>query len=534
MAKYSDDAKYVSAYNKAVASAKAAQALLAKLNSTKPDTMGHVTLKAQYDAAKKVADKDEAARLARKKEIDDAAKKEKEKKDSAKTKTEAQADVRQLEYERQLAINSGDKAAQAKAEADLKAAKDKAAGIKPPAPGAEGSAEGNTQEEVANNKYKDYTVNSNGTVTNKNGNVTWFISVKNPDGSSTMQEYTSVATARDAFLKNYSAPGDLDKLKRQLLGKYINATQFKNDDWINGLDDMLGDYTRDAVTAVKYGGAKFSPLIDAWFAKAKGGLGGSGTESKAGTWTDTDLDFTTRGDANKEINDYMIDALGREATQEEKDAYYNDINEREKKSAVKTVDVRDATGKITKTTRTGDFVTPEERLNARNAIVIKALEGTDAAEILKSAKGSQVAVQIGQLQKAAADYGQPISAGEALKYVIEGGAQKDSIAKQTERMRLNAMTMYGNLKDHIRDGGTVKDIADQYALIKAKKLGMPVTDAFNDKDVKGALTRDGGLMSTAEFARQMQANPLWRQTDEARNIATDFSETILKSFGLMG
>ena len=101
-------------------------------------------------------------------------------------------------------------------------------------------------------------------------------------------------------------------------------------------------------------------------------------------------------------------------------------------------------------------------------------------------------------------------------------------------MRLNAMTMYGNLKDHIRDGGNVKDIADQYALIKAKKLGIPVTDAFNDKDVKAALTKDGGLMSTAEFARQMQANPLWRQTEEARDMASDFANTILKSFGFMG
>ena len=411
-----------------------------------------------------------------------------------------------------------------------------AQGVKRPEDKTEQPSDGTlNQEEVANNKYKDYTINSNGTVTNKDGIVTYFISVKNPDGTSTMQEYASVATARDAFLKNYSAPGALDKLKQQLRAKnYISAKQLASGDWISGVDDMLSDYTRDAVNAVKYGGAKFSPLIDTWFAKASGGLGGSGTESKAGTWTDTDLDFTTRGDANKEINDYMIDALGREATQEEKDAYYNDINEREKKSAVKTVDVRDATGKITKTTRTGDFVTPEERLNARNAIVIKALEGSDAGEILKSAKGSQVSIQISALQKAAADYGQPISAGEALKYVIEGGAQKDSIAKQTERLRLNSMTMYGNLKDHIQNGGTVKDIADQYALIKSRKLGMPVTDAFNDKDVKAALTKDGGLMSTAEFARQMQANPLWRQTEEARNIASDFSETILKSFGLMG
>jgi hypothetical protein len=534
MAKYSDDAKYVSAYNRGVKAASQAKLLLAELNKAKPGTPKHAELKAKYDAAKAAFTAAEDERIKRKQEIDTAAKNEKADKTAAKEKTSAKADIPQLEFKVQAAKNAGDKAAQAAAEAALKAAKDKAAGIKPPAPGNETVVKKDGLEEVANNKFKDYTINSDGSVAGPGGTRSFFISVKNADGSSTLQEFKSAATARDAFLKNYSAPGALEKLKQQLRSRnYISASQLKTNDWIRGLDDMLGDYTRDAVSAVKYGGAKQAPLIDAWFAKSSGGTG-TGTTSKAGTWTDTDLDLTTRGDANKEINDYMIDALGREATQEEKDAYYNDINEREKKSAVKTVDVRDATGKITKTTRTGDFVTPEERLNSKNAIVIKALQGTDAGELLKSAKGSQVAIQIGQLQKTAASYGQPISAGEALKYVIEGGAEKDSILKQTERMRLNAMTMFGNLKDHIRDGGNVKDIADQYALIKSRKLGVPLTDAFNDKDVQAALTKEGGLMSTAEFARQMQSNPLWRQTDEARDIASDFSNTILKSFGLMG
>ena len=49
-----------------------------------------------------------------------------------------------------------------------------------------------------------------------------------------------------------------------------------------------------------------------------------------------------------------------------------------------------------------------------------------------------------------------------------------------------------------------------------------------------ALTKDGGLMSTADFTRQMQANPLWRQTAEAHDVAADFANTILKSFGMMG
>jgi hypothetical protein len=534
MAKYSNDAQYVSAFNKSLVAANRAKLLLADLNKAEAGTNKAISLKTKYDTAMAEYNKYETMRLTRKNQIDDAEAQEKETKDKAKNKKVASADVRQLEYERQLAINSGDKAAQAKAEADLKLARDKAAGVKPPAQGEETVLQDGGLQEVANNKFKDYTINSDGSVAGPGGTRSYFVSVKNADGSSTLQEYKSVATARDAFLKNYSAPGALDKLKQQLRSRnYISASELKNNDWVGGLDDMLGDYTRDAVTSVKYGGSKEAPMIDAWFTKASGGSG-TGSESKAGTWKDTDLDLTTVGDAYREINDYMIDAVGRQATQEEKAAYYADINKREKASAVKTVDVRDATGKVTSTTRTGDFVTQEERLNAKNAIVINALKGTDAGELLKSAKGSQVAVQIGALQKASAEFGQPISAGEALKYVIDGGPEKDALKKQTERMRLNAMTMYGNLKDHIRDGGNVKDIADQYALIKAKKLGIPVTDAFNDKDVKAALTKDGGLMSTAEFARQMQANPLWRQTDEARDIASDFANTILKSFGFMG
>jgi hypothetical protein len=55
-----------------------------------------------------------------------------------------------------------------------------------------------------------------------------------------------------------------------------------------------------------------------------------------------------------------------------------------------------------------------------------------------------------------------------------------------------------------------------------------------DKDVVDAISKTGGLMSTADFSRQMQANPLWRQTEEAHNTAADFANTILKSFGFMG
>jgi hypothetical protein len=387
--------------------------------------------------------------------------------------------------------------------------------------------------DVADDRLKGYAIESSGNVI-LNGDRIYFVDTKNADGSTTISQYKSIISARDAFLKNYSAPGQLDALKKELVARtWIKQKDLNNNDWLFGLDNLIAKYTFDAATKIQIEGVKEVPF-SSWFNSAKGGAGTGLPASKAGTFKDTDIILTTAGDAYTEINDYLIDAIGRPATQEEKEAYFKDINEREKKSAVEVVTTRDATGKITKSTRKGAAFTAAERQNSQNAIVIKALEGTDAGALLKSAKGSQVAIQVAALQKAGAEYGQPLTAGEALAFVIAGGTEKDAIQKQTERLRLNAITMYGNLKDHITNGGNVKDIADQYALIKSRKLGIPITDAFNDKDVQMALTRDGGLMSTAEFNRQMQANPLWRQTDEARNTAADFANTILKSFGFMG
>jgi hypothetical protein len=401
--------------------------------------------------------------------------------------------------------------------------------VETPAPIEDGAA-----VDVADDRLKGYSIESSGNVILPNGTRVYFVDTKNADGSTTISQYQSIISARDAFLKNYSAPGQLESLKQELVSRnWITKKQLEQNDWLSGLDNAIAKYTFDAATKIQIEGVKEVPF-SSWFNSGKGGVGTGEPASKAGTFKDTDIILTTAGDAYNEINDYMIDAVGRPATQQEKEEYYKDINAREKKSAVETVSTRDATGKITKSTVKGKAFTAQERLNSQNAIVIKALKGTDAGEILASAKGSQVAIQIAALQKAGAEYGQPLTAGEALKYVIAGGTEIDAIKKQTERMRLNAITMYGNLKDHITNGGNVKDIADQYALIKSRKLGIPITDAFNDKDVQMALTRDGGLMSTAEFNRQMQANPLWRQTDEARNTAADFANTILKSFGFMG
>jgi hypothetical protein len=525
MANYSDDAKYVSAFNRGLAASNKAKLYLSDLNKAKPDTAQWKSLKAKYDEAKATADAAEAERIARKKEIDDADKKvSTDKKKAADTKS-AKADLTQLEYQVQVAKNKGDAKAQAAAEAALKTAQDTAAGIVTPPKKPDDL--GNT------NPIMGYTINSNGSVVDADGPVYLTSTVVN--GQTVVQPYNSIATARTAFLKNYAQPGQLDSLKKELLNKhYITSKQLSSNEWLVGVDTLITKYTYDAAVSVQYENAKEPIAMSAWMGSAKSGLPGAASTSKAGTWKDTSTDITTVGDAYKEINDYMLDVTGFEATQEQKDAYFKDINARELKSGVQTVSTRDATGKITKSTKTGAPVTADERLNAMNAVVSKALAGTDAEKILSSTKGSKISQDIAAIQAAAADYGQPMTAGQAMKYVLSGFGTPDYVKKQTERLRLNSMTMYSNLKDHIQNGGTVKDIADQYAVIKAKKLGIALTDSMADKDVQSAIGKDGGLMSTAEFTRQMQANPLWRQTNEAHETAADFANTILKSFGFMG
>ena len=372
---------------------------------------------------------------------------------------------------------------------------------------------------LADNKFSEYAYNPDGTVTNSNGAVGVFVMESDAAGNITPKFYTSSAAGRDAFLKEYAKTGNIESLKAQLIASgYTKQSEIDNGTWATRIDEMLIAYTIKAVSDVKYNGVK-EPIGMNAFLKLKKTSKGTGT-STGGKYQV----ITTRGDAKQILNDYLMDLIGRNSTPEEEEQFFSELSKGESKAVQTSVN-----GVVT-----GSVFSETDRLFLAAKVARKSLTGIDVEGLLKSSKGSQVAIQISQLQDASAAYGQPISSTEALKYVIAGVGEKDAVSKQIERMRLNSMTIYGNLKDHIKDGGTVRDITNQYAKIKERKLGIVIPNSLVDKDVMAAVTREGGLMSTAEFNRQMQANPLWRQTDEARDVAADFANTILKSFGFMG
>ena len=532
---YSNDAKYVSLYNQSESATKERQVAEADMAFARSkyggDSKEFIKAKARYDKAKPAAEAANKARLARLKEIDDADKAAKTKKDAAKTTKEATASASVTEFQLQAAKDKGDTAAVKALTAQLKAQQDKAKGIVPSGDGIKKPGD------LAASPLMGYTIDASGTVMGTSGPV-YLTSTVGIDGQSTVISHSSIAEARAEFLKGYSAPGQMDVLKQTLLAKhYINAKDVSAGDlhWVQkGVDTLIGKFTYDATSQMQFGKAKEPPTMASWLGSSASGVAVTGTVSKAGTKTQVDTTNTTIGDADTEINNFMMDSVGRPATVEEKKAFFAKITAAEKASGVSTAVTRNAAGDVLKTAQTGALVTADERTAIAVGIVQGALKGTTASALEASGKGSKIADDIATLQANSASYGKSLSAGEAYAIVQQGFGQKDYVAKQTERMRLNAMTIYGNLKQHIQDGGTVKDITDHYASLKATKLGIVIPDSLADKDVMGAVTGTNGLMSTADFTRQMQANPLWRQTEEAHNTAADFANTILKSFGLMG
>jgi hypothetical protein len=415
-------------------------------------------------------------------------------------------EVAQLELEAARARRTGDVEtanAKAAAAAALKAPKD---------------VQGNpivTEEgpiDIGTDKYSEYVIDKDGNVQRGDKPVI-LVETKDAQGNIVPKEYNSTASARKAFLDQYSQPGQLDALKKQLVASgYLTPAEAKTADWIFGVDDLLNAHTKESIVSVQYGGAKQPKTIDLFLKEKKAGAGGD--KSK------TYYEYSSRGDASRMLDGYFNDLLGFGATPEQEDAFFKEVNAAQAKASRTVTD-----GRI----GVGGFLTDADLLLIAAKVAKKAIKNTDLDLLLKSGQGSQVAMDIADLQTTANEYGIDMPAAEALKYVVAGVGQKDYLAKQQERLRQLSMTMHPYLKDHIAAGGTVKDVADQYAKRKAAKLGVTVTESIKDPDIMNAVANN---MSTAAFDIEMQKKPEWRFTSEAKQVADDFANTMLQTWGL--
>ena len=472
----------------------------------------------RYVEAKKKFDERFSAYEAKKKELEQelTALKTKldtvtEEEDTVKRAQKAKEEIGKSKDAIQRAKDAKDTAAQTAAEEKLRAARIERNQAEA-APKDE--AEEDTVIEEDGNIYADYTIDAKGNVTNKEGKTVVFVESKNKQGDIVPKEYTSSASARDAFLKNYSQPGQIDALKKELVASgYLKDSEKNTPNWIGAVDDLIIAHTRKSVTDVKYGGLKQPTTIDLFMKEKKAGAG-------TGGGTKTYREYSSRGDASRMLDGYFNDLFGYGATPEEEDAFYKELRAAEDKAFRTVTDGR---------TGVGGFLEDADRLLIAAKVAKKNLKNTDVDVLLNSGQGSQVAMDIADLQATANSYGIDMPASEALKYVVAGVGQKDYIAKQQERLRQLSMTMHPYLKDHIAAGGTVKDVADEYGRTKANKLGVVVANSIKDKDVMSAVASG---KSVVDFERELQMDPLWRKTPEARKVANDFANTMIQTFGL--
>lgn len=374
-----------------------------------------------------------------------------------------------------------------------------------------------TKPLTAQDDYAGFTLDSSGRVfgpsgvEGQNGKQGIFVPAKDANGVFANQFVTSSNKAIELFLKNYQGPGELNGLKKRLVASgYVEPPQVNGTAWLSGLVDMLGAYSGDYLQKIKFEGATDVPGIDVFMAQKKVGTGTGSTPYRV---------ITTRGDAKKLLDEYLNDLVGSPATLEEETAFYNELNKAESKAKVTTVGG----------TTTGSVLNESDRLVIAAKIARKRLRGTNVDELLKSNIGSTVALDVAAMQKYAARYGIDMTPAEALKRVADGIGQENYAAKQQERLRQLSMTVHPYLKEHIAAGGTVEDVANVYANSKLYKLGVAVPTATKDRDVMNAIASG---KTVADFERELQADPLWRRTDEARKLSADFTSTMLKTFGL--
>jgi len=415
--------------------------------------------------------------------------------------TEKELNKARSERERAIALSPS------RGNADVKAADERIAELENKLGRSKKVATGEQQEEEGG-LFNEYAFSPRGLVQGPKGGEGFFVDVIK-DGTATPKFYVDYDEGRLQFLKGYSEPGKLKQLQQQLIdSNYIKESDIAKGTWYTGLDDMLLARSVKMVSDTKYGlGA---PISAEDFLKTKRDSGSGGRTVYR--------NLSTRGDARQQIDEYLMDLTGSAATDEEYEEYYKILNAEEKSQTMVSVDG----------TTTGDVMTDAERMVIAARVARKRLKNTDVDALLSSSKGSQVSMDIATLQELASDYGIDMTAAEALKQVTLGIGQKNYLEKQQERLRLIAKKMHPGLADHIDAGGTVLDIANTYARAKFSKLGVVIKSPTKDKDVMDAVASG---KSIAEFNKDMQGNPMWRFTDEAREISSDFLDTIGRMWG---
>jgi hypothetical protein len=353
-----------------------------------------------------------------------------------------------------------------------------------------------------------------------------------PDGT-TWSAATSVEIVR-AYKSEYAKKNSLESLRKQLKDKgFLSQKEYDTRDEAAFNNRLLEAATSHSVEqAQKYtieGKTAFTPF-SSWLSGRASSGDGSGPNAQR--------TITDRLNAGQELDDFVMNMIGRSATPEEKSSYYEKLNKEQKVAIQKTT----VSGSLQ--TTTGEMLDSADKFRIMADVLTPSIKNTPLEDISKY--GGRVAENILELKETAADFGIELSTQEALNKVLKtfkvgGVLDTNSLAGEKSLIRETSKAFYGKLAPLIDQGVKVSDIASQFKKAKAKTLEL-ADDSISifDEDIQQALRNDGkeGVMSLTDYETVLRSNPktkgIWLKTKGAREEAANYANEILKSFGLVG
>jgi hypothetical protein len=328
-----------------------------------------------------------------------------------------------------------------------------------------------------------------------------------------------------------AAPGGMDALFEKLYKNgLLSEETYKSknvsaDDFNKGLLYSVRKFSIETVDNYTLKGEKtpvnFTDFLSTGFKPAK-------PTSK----TSYDAIVTKRQDAAEDADQFFMANLGRNATKQEENAYYELLRDAEKKAVQATTTRYDAEGNQIGRTSTGDLMSELDKTLLLGKVAGKAIQGSDINTLLTA--GGAAAKDVNSILAYAKNYGIVLTKEQAMSYVANNFRKGQNIdATRTKILQIaKSQPQYAAIADKITNDVSVKELAGNYIYQKAQtlELNMDAIDVF-DKDIQDGLT---GNLSMTDFNKKLRVNPAWANTKNAKEEAANYATDILKSFGLMG
>lgn len=145
-----------------------------------------------------------------------------------------------------------------------------------------------------------------------------------------------------------------------------------------------------------------------------------------------------------------------------------------------------------------------------------------------------------ELRQYALDMGVTLSDASVKKWLQAIIAKSGTVEQYKGWIRNQAMQSFAALAAYIKQGQTVRQLAEPYMQSMGEILELnPASLTLRDPTIRSALSAagkdgKGGMMSLTDFENMLRQDPRWLKTKNARTTLIDIGNGVLKDFGLIG